>query len=104
MYTVLESYGSHWVRATQRLSLRSTTAATKTEVTSWNLLMPGLTSCPFCQSNRIRARLPVSDLHEYECADCMGTWLVARPKRQAKIVAFPGPAARARRRTGTRKG
>ena len=39
------------------------------------------------------------DLHEYECEACARTWLVARPKRQAKIVAFPSP--RARRRTGT---
>jgi transposase-like protein len=60
--------------------------------------MPGLTSCPFCQSNRIRPRLPVHDLHEYECEACSRTWLVARPKRQAKIVAFPSPRAR---RTGT---
>jgi len=63
--------------------------------------MPGLTSCPFCQSNRIRARLPVHDLHEYECEACSRTWLVARPKRQAKIVAFPDPATRARRKTGS---
>lgn len=63
--------------------------------------MPGLTSCPFCQSNRIKPRLPVHDLHEYECQACGHTWLVARPKRQAKIVSFPGPDARARRRTGT---
>ena len=61
--------------------------------------MPGLTSCPFCQSNRSQPRLPVHDLHEYECEACSRTWLVARPKRQAKIVAFPSP--RARRRTGT---
>ena len=61
--------------------------------------MPGLTSCPFCQSNRIKPRLPVHDLHEYECEACSRTWLVARPKRQAKIVNFPTP--RARRRTGT---
>ena len=61
--------------------------------------MPGLTSCPFCQSNRIKPRLPVHDLHEYECEACSRTWLVARPKRQAKIVAFPAP--RPRRRTGT---
>ena len=63
--------------------------------------MPGLTSCPFCQSNRIRARLPVRDLHEYGCDACTRTWLVARPKRQAKIVAFPTPAARAKRRKST---
>ena len=62
--------------------------------------MPGLTSCPFCQSNRIRRRLPVQDLHEYECEACTRRWLVARPKRQAKIVAFPGPAARMQRRAG----
>ena len=60
--------------------------------------MSGLTSCPFCQSSRIRARLPVHDLHEYECEACTRTWLVARPKRQAKIVEFPGPDARAKRR------
>ena len=65
--------------------------------------MPGFTSCPFCQSNRIRARLPVHDLHEYECQACSRTWLVARPRRQAKIVAFPNPSARARRKTGTGK-
>jgi len=62
--------------------------------------MPGLTSCPFCQSSRIRARLPVHDLHEYECETCTRTWLVARPKRQAKIVAFPTAAARSKRRVG----
>lgn len=60
--------------------------------------MSGMTSCPFCQSPRIRARLPVHDLHEYECEACTRTWLVARPKRQAKIVAFPDAAARAKRR------
>jgi transposase-like protein len=65
--------------------------------------MPGLTSCPFCQSNRIRARLPVHDLHEYECEACARTWLVARPKRQAKIVAFPNELTRARRKTGSDK-
>jgi transposase-like protein len=63
--------------------------------------MPGLTSCPFCQSNRIRARLPVHDLQEYECEACARTWLVARSKRQAKIVKFPTPAIRARRKTGS---
>jgi len=62
--------------------------------------MPGPTLCPFCQSSRIRARLPVHDLHEYECEECLRTWLVARPKRQAKIVAFPNPATRSRRRVG----
>lgn len=68
--------------------------------------MPGLTSCPFCQSNQIRARLPVHDLHEYECKACTRTWLVARPKRQAKIVAFPnaGARARTRRRGGSGQG
>lgn len=60
--------------------------------------MSGLTTCPFCQSSRIRARLPVHDLHEYECETCTRTWLVARPKRQAKIVGFPDAAARAKRR------
>jgi hypothetical protein len=66
--------------------------------------MPGITACPFCQSNRIRRRLPVHGLHEFECEACERTWLVARPKRQAKIVEFPGPAARARRRVGSQKG
>lgn len=61
--------------------------------------MPGLTSCPFCQSNKIRPRLPVHGLHEYECEACTRSWLVARPKRQAKIVDFPGPAARPRKRS-----
>lgn len=65
--------------------------------------MPGLTVCPFCQSTRIRPRLPVHDLHEFLCEDCARTWLVARPKRPAKIVAFPGAAARAKRRAGARK-
>lgn len=65
--------------------------------------MPGITACPFCQSSRIRARLPVHGLHEFECADCQRTWLVARPKRQAKIVEFPSPGARSRRRTGSQK-
>ena len=62
--------------------------------------MSGLTLCPFCQSPRIRARLPVHDLHEYECEACTRRWLVARPKRQAKIVNFPAAAARAKRRAG----
>jgi transposase-like protein len=62
--------------------------------------MPGMTSCPFCQSNRIRPRLPVQDLHEYQCEACDRTWLVARPKRQARIVEFPGRAARPKRRAG----
>ena len=65
--------------------------------------MPGLTLCPFCQSPRIRPRLPVHDLHEYECEACARTWLVARPKKQAKIVAFPSPATRAKRRAGSHK-
>jgi transposase-like protein len=65
--------------------------------------MPGLTSCPFCQSSRIRARLPIHDLHEYECEACTRTWLVARPRRQAKIVDFPTARVRARRKTGTAK-
>jgi len=60
--------------------------------------MPGLTSCPFCQSTRIRPRLPVQDLHEYECESCARTWLVARPRRPAKIVAFPTAAIRSRRK------
>ena len=64
------------------------------------LHMPGPTLCPFCQSSQIKARLPVHDLHEYECEACGRTWLVARPKREAKIVAFPSAAARAKRRAG----
>ena len=60
--------------------------------------MPGLPSCPFCQSNRIKPRLPVHGLHEYGCEACSRTWLVARPKRQAKIVEFPRPAAGPRKR------
>ncbi|HET7697968.1 MAG TPA: hypothetical protein VFK57_19800 [Vicinamibacterales bacterium] len=62
--------------------------------------MPGMTACPFCQSNRIRARLPIHGLHEYECEACERSWLVARPKRQAKIVDFPRPVARPRKRAG----
>jgi len=65
--------------------------------------MSGLTSCPFCQSSRIRARLPIHNLHEYECEACERTWLVARPRRQAKIVDFPTARIRTRRRTGTAK-
>jgi hypothetical protein len=42
----------------------------------------------------------VHELHEYECETCTRTWLVARPKRQAKIVAFPNAAARSKRRVG----
>jgi transposase-like protein len=59
--------------------------------------MPGPTICPFCTSSRIRARLPVHGLYEYECQECERTWLVARPKRQAKIVAFPEASARLKR-------
>jgi transposase-like protein len=66
--------------------------------------MPGLTLCPFCRSSEIRPRLPVHDLHEYECKACTRTWLVARPKRQAKIVEFPGPASRAKRRVADGSG
>jgi transposase-like protein len=66
--------------------------------------MPGLTLCPFCQSTQIRARLPVRDLHQYECEACARTWLVASPRRQAKIVPFPSPAARAKRRAGGSRG
>lgn len=62
--------------------------------------MPGPTLCPFCQSSRIRARLPVHDLYEYECEVCTRTWLVARPKRQAKIVQFPSTNLRSKRRVG----
>jgi hypothetical protein len=66
--------------------------------------MPGPTLCPFCQSSRIRPRLPVQDLHEYGCDACTRTWLVARAKRQAKIVQFPSPATRAKRRAGGSSG
>jgi transposase-like protein len=59
--------------------------------------MPGPTLCPFCRSPRIRARLPVQDLHEYECQVCAQTWLVSRPKRQAKVVEFPSRFRRQRR-------
>ncbi len=48
--------------------------------------MPGPTLCPFCGSSKIKPRLPVQGLHEYECQHCERTWLVARQKRQAKIV------------------
>jgi transposase-like protein len=65
--------------------------------------MPGLTRCPFCRSSAIRPRLPVHELHEYECKTCTRTWLVARPKRQAKIVSFPTAADRAKRRAGEAK-
>jgi hypothetical protein len=44
--------------------------------------------------------LPIQDLHEYECKTCESTWLVARSKRQAKMLAFPNAAARAKRRAG----
>jgi transposase-like protein len=62
--------------------------------------MPGPTRCPFCQSPQIRPRLPIHDLHEYECKECGRTWLVARPKRQARILTLPDRAARLRRRAG----
>jgi transposase-like protein len=60
--------------------------------------MAGLTACPFCQSSNIRAKAPMDDLHEYECDACHRTWLVAQPKRQARIVAFPTAAVLAKRR------
>ena len=60
--------------------------------------MPGPTLCPFCACSKIRARLPVHGLYEYECQDCERTWLVARPKRQAKIVSFTSRAERLKRR------
>jgi transposase-like protein len=66
--------------------------------------MPGPTMCPFCRSSRIRPRLPVQGLHEYECKVCARTWLVARPKRQARIVEFPVASERARRRAGSGSG
>lgn len=79
---------------TETFSLHSIRSGTKTGP------MPGPTLCPFCRSSKIRARLPVQDLHEYECEECQRTWLVARPKRQAKVVAFPDEAARRKRRVG----
>lgn len=66
--------------------------------------MPGLTACPFCQSSSIRAKPPVHDLHEYECEACHRSWLVARPKREARVVAFPTAGALAKRDTGADKG
>jgi len=65
--------------------------------------MPGPTLCPFCMSSKIRARLPVHGLYEYECQECERTWLVARPKRQAKVVSFSSAAARLKRRAGSEK-
>ncbi len=58
----------------------------------------GLTACPFCQSSTIRAKQPMDELDEYECDACHRSWLVARPKRQARIVAFPTGAVLAKRR------
>ena len=49
-------------------------------------------------SPKIRARLPVQGLYEYECQECERTWLVARQKRQAKVVAFRDAASRTKRR------
>lgn len=60
--------------------------------------MPGPTLCPFCTSSKIHARLPVRGLYEYECQDCERTWLVARPKRQAKVVSLASRAERLKRR------
>jgi transposase-like protein len=60
--------------------------------------MAALMACPFCQSSNIQAKLPVHDLSEYECETCHRTWLVARPKREARIVAFPTAAVLAKRR------
>jgi transposase-like protein len=60
--------------------------------------MPGPTLCPFCRSSRIKARLPVDALHEYECQACERTWLVARPKRQARMASLEAGAARLKRR------
>jgi transposase-like protein len=60
--------------------------------------MPGPTLCPFCTSSKIRARLPVQGLYEYECQLCERTWLVARPKRQAKVVSLATRAERLKRR------
>jgi len=40
----------------------------------------------------------VHGLYEYECQDCERTWLVARPKRQAKVVSFTTRAQRPKRR------
>jgi len=66
--------------------------------------MPGPTLCPFCRSSQIRRRLPVQDLDEFECKLCARTWLVARTKRQARIVAFPAASVRAQRRSGNAGG
>ena len=60
--------------------------------------MAGLIACPFCQSSNIRAKQPVHDLHEYECEACRRSWLVAPPRRQARIVEFPTAAVLAKRR------
>jgi transposase-like protein len=65
--------------------------------------MPGPTICPFCTSSKIRARLPVHGLYEYECQDCERTWLVARPKRQAKVFTFPDASSRTKRRASGEK-
>jgi hypothetical protein len=63
--------------------------------------MPGPTRCPFCSSSSIQARLPVQGLYEYECAECQRSWLVARPKRQARMTAIgPNPRRRERRVAG----
>jgi len=59
--------------------------------------MAGLTACPFCQSSNVRSTLPLRDLREYECEACHRSWLVARAERQARIVAFPTAAVRAKR-------
>ena len=64
--------------------------------------MAGPTLCPFCRSSKIKARLPVQGLHEYECKDCERSWLVARQKRQAKVVSFPDAVSHEKRGTGGR--
>ncbi len=66
--------------------------------------MAGLIACPFCQSLRIHATAPAHDLHEYACDECHRSWLVARPTRQARIVAFPTAAMREKRRATFKNG
>jgi transposase-like protein len=66
--------------------------------------MPGLTACPFCKSLNIRTKPPVHELNEYECKACHRSWLVAHPKHEARVVAFPTPAVLAKRHAGANKG
>ena len=67
-------------------------------------LMAGLPACPFCQSSRIHATVPACDLREYACDECHRSWLVARPARPARIVAFPTAAMREKRRASLKNG